>query len=85
MAHSLTRIGVTLECAIQAEMVVELELALIERKESRRFWHKSIICKKATKGFESAPRSKKTSNLVQFRLLFTKLRHFRKLSRTIFL
>ena len=61
MAHSLT-IGVNLECAIHAEMV-ELELALIERKQSRRFWHKSIICKKAickkaTKGFESVPRSK---------------------------
>ena len=42
MAHSLT-IGVHLECAIQAEMVVELELALIERKQSRRFRHKSII------------------------------------------
>ena len=40
-------------CAIQAEMVVELELALIEKKQSRRFRHKSIICKKATKGFES--------------------------------
>ena len=32
MAHSLTIIGLHLECAIQAEMVVELELALIERK-----------------------------------------------------
>ena len=42
-------IGVHLECAIQAEMVVELELALIGRKQSRRFRHKSIICKKATK------------------------------------
>ena len=42
MAHSLTTIGVHLECAIQAEMVVELELALIERKQSRRFWHKSM-------------------------------------------
>ena len=51
MAHSLTTIGLHLECAIQAEMVVELELALIERKQSCRFWHKSIIilCKKATK------------------------------------
>ena len=36
MAHSLTTIGVHLECAIQAEMVFELELALIERKQSRR-------------------------------------------------
>ena len=51
-------IGVHLECAIQAEMVVELEIALIERKQSRRFRHKSIICKKATEGFESMPRSK---------------------------
>ena len=49
MAHSLTTIGLHLECAIQAEMVVELELALIERKQSLRFQHKSIICKKATK------------------------------------
>ena len=32
MARSLTTIGVHLECAIQAEMVVELEFALIERK-----------------------------------------------------
>ena len=58
MAHSLTTIGVHVECAIQAKMVVELELALIERKQSRRFRHNSIICKKATKGFESVPRSK---------------------------
>ena len=57
MAHSLTN-GVHLERAIQAEMVVELELALTERKQSHRFRHKSIICKKATKGFESVPRSK---------------------------
>ena len=49
MAHSLTTIGLHLECAIQAEMVVELELALIERKKSLRFQHKSIICKKAMK------------------------------------
>ena len=39
MAHSLTIIGLHLECAIQAEIVVGLELALIER-------NKSIICKK---------------------------------------
>ena len=43
MAHSLTAIGVHLECAIQAEMVAELELALIERKQSRRFRNKFII------------------------------------------
>ena len=49
MAHSLTTIGPHLECAIQVEMVVELELAIIERKQSCRFRHKSIICKEATK------------------------------------
>ena len=43
MAHSLTTIAVHLECAIQAEMVVELEFALIKGKQSRRFRHKSII------------------------------------------
>ena len=58
MAQFLKTIGRHLECAIQTELVVELELALIERKQSRRFWHKSIICKKATKGFESVSRSK---------------------------
>ena len=58
MTHSLTTIGVHLECVIQAEMVVELKVALIERKQLRRFRHKSIICKKSTKGFESVPRSK---------------------------
>ena len=79
MAHSLTRIGVTLECAIQAEMVVELELALIERKESRRFWHKSIICKKATKGFESAPRSKKTSKFGAIPTIIYKVTAFSKI------
>ena len=30
--------------AIQTELVVELELALIERKQYRRFRHNSIIC-----------------------------------------
>ena len=47
MAHSLTTIGVHLECAIQAEMVVELELALIERKQSRRFRHNPIIIRES--------------------------------------
>ena len=56
MAHSLTTIGAHLECAIPAEMVVELELALIE--QSRRFRHKLIIFKKVTKGFESVASSK---------------------------
>ena len=46
-----TTIGRHLECAIQTEPVVELELALIERKQSRRFRHNSIICQKDTKGF----------------------------------
>ena len=32
-----------LGCAIQIELVVELELALIERKQSRGFWHNSIM------------------------------------------
>ena len=48
---SFTTIGRHLECAIQTELVVELELALIERKQSRRFRHNSIICQKDTKGF----------------------------------
>ena len=38
-----TTIGRHLECAVQAEPVVELQLALIERKQSRRFRHNSII------------------------------------------
>ena len=37
MAHFLTTIGRHFECAIQTELVVELELALIERKQSCRF------------------------------------------------
>ena len=37
----ITNLSLHLECAIQAEIVLELELALIER-------NKSIICKKAT-------------------------------------
>ena len=44
-------IGRHLECAIQTELVVELELALIERKQCRRFRHNSIICQEDTKGF----------------------------------
>ena len=54
MEHSLTKIGL-LKCAIQAEMVVELDLALIERKQSRRFRHKYIIMQES---YESVPRSK---------------------------
>ena len=51
MAHSLTTIGRHLECTIQTELIVELELALIERKQSHRFRHNSIIWQKDTKGF----------------------------------
>ena len=52
-----TTIGRHLEC----ELVVELELALIKRKQSRRFRHNSIIRQKDTKGFAlvgTVPRSK---------------------------
>ena len=34
--------GHHLGCAIQTELIVELELALIERKQSRRFRYNSI-------------------------------------------
>ena len=37
MAQFFSTIGRHLECAIQTELVVELELALIERKQCRRF------------------------------------------------
>ena len=49
MAQFLT-IGRHFEYAIQTELVVELELALIEMKQSRRL-HNAIICQKDTKGF----------------------------------
>ena len=42
MAQFFSTIGRHLECAIQTELVVELELALIERKQYRRFRHNSI-------------------------------------------
>ena len=51
MAQFLKTIGRHLEFAIQTELVVELELALIERKQSGRFRHNSIICQKDRKGF----------------------------------
>ena len=35
MAQSFLTIGRHLECAIQSELVVELEIALIERKQYR--------------------------------------------------
>ena len=50
MAQFFSTIGRHLECAIQTELVVELELTLIERKQCRRFRHNSIICQKDTKG-----------------------------------
>ena len=46
---------------VQTELIVELELALIERKQSRRFRYNSIIWQKDTKGFAlvgTVPRSK---------------------------
>ena len=51
MAQFFSTIGRHLECAIQTELVVELELALIESKQCRRFRHNSIICQEDTKGF----------------------------------
>ena len=57
MAHSLPTIGRYLECAIQTKPVVELELALIERKQSRRFRHNSIICQKDSLKDSSRPRA----------------------------
>ena len=50
MAQFLTAIGHHFECAIQTELVVELKLALIERKQSRRFRHNFIIRQKDMKG-----------------------------------
>ena len=48
MAQFFSTIGRHLECAIQTELVVELELALIERKQSRRpspvVFHKAPLC-----------------------------------------
>ena len=81
MAHSLTTIGVHLECAIQTEMVVELELVL---SKSRRFRHNSIIMQQSCERVRKCAKVKGrvelecASNLVQFRLLFTKLQHFEK-------
>ena len=40
-----------LESAIQTKLVVELGLALIERKQSGQFRHNTIIRQKDTKGF----------------------------------
>ena len=63
MAHTLTTFG-RLECAIQTELVVEVELALIERKQSRRFRHNSILWQKDTKEFALVGTVPK-SNVVQ--------------------
>ena len=49
-----TTIGRHLECAIQTEPVVELELALIERKQSRRFRHNSIRYERVRVGWHCA-------------------------------
>ena len=59
MAQFLT-IGHYLECAIQPKLVVEVELAMIESKQSGRFRHNSNIWQKDTKGFAlvgTVPRS----------------------------
>ena len=49
MAQFFSTIG--RQCVIQTELVVELEVALIDRKQYRRFRHNSIICQEDTKGF----------------------------------
>ena len=56
MAHSLTTIGRHLECAIQTELVVELELALIERKQSisAQFCHMPERCEGVRVGWRCA-------------------------------
>ena len=46
---------------MQPELVVKIEFVLIERKQSCRFRHNSIICQKDMKGFsyvDTVPRSK---------------------------
>ena len=60
MADYFTIIDRHLECAIQPKLVVKLEFVLIERKQSCRFQHNSIICQKDTKGLyvDTVPRSK---------------------------
>ena len=45
MAHSLTTIGRHLECAIEPELIDELELA--ERKQSGRFRQSCSLCARA--------------------------------------
>ena len=50
MSQFLIIIGRHLKCAIQTELVVGLELALTERKQSDRFRHNSIICQKDSTG-----------------------------------
>ena len=41
MAHSLATFGRHLECGIQTELVVELELALNEKRPTNEFWSDS--------------------------------------------
>ena len=65
MAHSLITIGVHLECAIQAEMVVGLELALIERKQSRRFRHK---CHHMQESYERVRKCAKVKGRVELKI-----------------
>ena len=61
MAHYFTIIGRHLECVIHPELVVKIEFVLIERKQSCRFRHNSIICHKDMKEFsyvDTVPRPK---------------------------
>ena len=46
MAQPLIAIGRYLDCAIHTELVVELELVLIEKKQSCGFQRNSVICQK---------------------------------------
>ena len=55
MAHSLRTIGRHLENAIHTELVVELDIPLIGRKQSCRFQYNSVICLKDTKDRRLAP------------------------------
>ena len=50
-------------------MVVELELALMERKQSRRFRHKSIICKKLS--YERVRKFAKVKGRVELKIYKT--------------
>ena len=58
MAQFFSTIGRHLECAIQTELVVELELALIERKQisliSAQFYHMPGRCERVCVGWHCA-------------------------------